>query len=160
MGDSLRTVTSYPTLPVHVSCECICLFVFFLPIICFAVLPSCSLNEYVCASGGCVSASLRCDGHDNCLDSSDEVSPLARPSHLTLNAPLSETVHKCNSEAKTEGHTSRYFGYTFEEDTTIPYKKLSGGKKQTDRLKWTSRSISSSYIYIYIYIHSTFLISE
>ena len=38
------------------------------------VAPSCSLNEYVCASGGCVSASLRCDGHDNCLDGSDEVS--------------------------------------------------------------------------------------
>lgn len=39
-----------------------------------SVLPTCSLNEYVCASGGCVSASLRCDGHDNCLDGSDEVS--------------------------------------------------------------------------------------
>lgn len=38
------------------------------------VVPSCSVNEYVCASGGCVSASLRCDGHDNCLDGSDEVS--------------------------------------------------------------------------------------
>lgn len=37
-------------------------------------VPSCSVNEYVCASGGCVSASLRCDGHDNCLDGSDEVS--------------------------------------------------------------------------------------
>lgn len=43
--------------------------------LCFAVLPSCSINEYVCASGGCVSASLRCDGHDNCPDSSDEVCP-------------------------------------------------------------------------------------
>lgn len=43
-----------------------------------AVVPSCSVNEYVCTSGGCVSASLRCDGHDNCLDGSDEVreSPL------------------------------------------------------------------------------------
>lgn len=40
----------------------------------FSVLPTCSVNEYVCASGGCVSASLRCDGHDNCLDGSDEVS--------------------------------------------------------------------------------------
>lgn len=40
----------------------------------FSVVPSCSVNEYVCASGGCVSASLRCDGHDNCLDGSDEVS--------------------------------------------------------------------------------------
>lgn len=40
----------------------------------FPVLPTCSVNEYVCASGGCVSASLRCDGHDNCLDGSDEVS--------------------------------------------------------------------------------------
>lgn len=39
-----------------------------------AVVPTCSVNEYVCASGGCVSASLRCDGHDNCLDGSDEVS--------------------------------------------------------------------------------------
>lgn len=47
----------------------------------FAVLPSCSINEYVCASGGCVSASLRCDGHDNCPDSSDEVCPSAKPSH-------------------------------------------------------------------------------
>ncbi|MEQ2307416.1 Low-density lipoprotein receptor- protein 1B, partial [Ameca splendens] len=36
-------------------------------------VPSCSVNEYVCASGGCVSASLRCDGHDNCLDGSDEI---------------------------------------------------------------------------------------
>ncbi|KAI2660780.1 Low-density lipoprotein receptor-related protein 1B [Labeo rohita] len=41
--------------------------------LCISLLPSCSLNEYVCASGGCVSASLRCDGHDNCLDSSDEM---------------------------------------------------------------------------------------
>lgn len=40
--------------------------------------PSCSVNEYVCASGGCVSASLRCDGHDNCLDGSDEVSAASR----------------------------------------------------------------------------------
>lgn len=41
------------------------------------VVPSCSVNEYVCASGGCVSASLRCDGHDNCLDGSDEVSSVS-----------------------------------------------------------------------------------
>lgn len=40
------------------------------------VVPTCSVNEYVCASGGCVSASLRCDGHDNCLDGSDEVSTM------------------------------------------------------------------------------------
>lgn len=161
MGDSLPTVTSYPTLPVHVSCECI--YVFFLPIIYFAVLPSCSLNEYVCASGGCVSASLRCDGHDNCLDSSDEVSPLARPSHLTLNAPLSETVHKCNSEAKTEGHTSRYFGYTFEEDTNIPYQKLWWWKKtnRSQQVKVDKQvNLFKLNIYIHIYIHSTFLISE
>lgn len=46
----------------------------------FPVLPTCSVNEYVCASGGCVSASLRCDGHDNCLDGSDEVSdPPTKP---------------------------------------------------------------------------------
>lgn len=44
-----------------------------------SVLPTCSLNEYVCASGGCVSASLRCDGHDNCLDGSDEVSAASPP---------------------------------------------------------------------------------
>ncbi len=88
----------------------------------FAVLPSCSLNEYVCASGGCVSASLRCDGHDNCLDSSDEVSPLARPSHLTSSAPLSETVHKCSRETKTKTCTSRYIGKRFKRDTTSHYK--------------------------------------
>ena len=44
------------------------------------VVPSCSVNEYVCTSGGCVSASLRCDGHDNCLDGSDEVSTASHDS--------------------------------------------------------------------------------
>lgn len=28
-----------------------------------------------------MSASLRCDGHDNCLDNSDEVCPPAKPFH-------------------------------------------------------------------------------
>lgn len=119
---SLPTDTSYLTLPVHISCVGICMWEWIFTIICFAVLPSCSLSEYVCASGGCVSASLRCDGHDNCLDSSDEVSPLARPSHLTSSAPLSETVHKCSRETKTKTCTSRYTGKRFKKDTTSHYR--------------------------------------
>lgn len=53
-----------------------------------SVLPTCSLNEYVCASGGCVSAGLRCDGHDNCLDGSDEVSAASPPPPPVANYPL------------------------------------------------------------------------
>lgn len=35
---------------------------------------SCGQNEYVCVGGGCVSASQRCDGQNDCSDGSDEVS--------------------------------------------------------------------------------------
>ncbi|MBN3314434.1 LRP1B protein, partial [Atractosteus spatula] len=39
---------------------------------CDQVVPSCSSSEYVCASGGCVSASLKCNGENDCTDASDE----------------------------------------------------------------------------------------
>lgn len=85
-----------------------------------------------------MSASLRCDGHDNCLDSSDEVSPLARPSHLTSSTPLSETVHKCSRETKTKTCTSRYIGKRFERDIASHYKtsvKKKRKKKKKDHSK-------------------------
>lgn len=66
----------------------------------FSVAPSCSLNEYVCASGGCVSASLRCNGHDNCVDGSDEVgSPVCGPVFM---CSLSVMFKKCHVLGKPE----------------------------------------------------------
>lgn len=35
--------------------------------------PTCSSSEYICASGGCISASLKCNGEYDCADGSDEV---------------------------------------------------------------------------------------
>jgi hypothetical protein len=35
--------------------------------------PVCSSSEYMCASGGCLSASLKCNGEPDCVDGSDEV---------------------------------------------------------------------------------------
>ncbi len=141
---NLPTDISYLTVPVHISCLCICMWRWIFTHHLFAVLPSCSLNEYVCASGGCVSASLRCDGHDNCLDSSDEVSPLARPSHLTSSAPLSETVHKCSRETKTKTCTSRYIGKRFKRDTTSHYKtSLEKTQIKADKSRQTGQSVQA-----------------
>lgn len=69
-------------LTISVISLCFCFLIVFIFNV-FLVLPSCLINEYVCASGGCVSASLRCDGHDDCLDSSDEVWLPARPSLMS-----------------------------------------------------------------------------
>lgn len=73
----------------------------------FPVLPTCSVNEYVCASGGCVSASLRCDGHDNCLDGSDEVSA-PPPTSFTVAAPTAATAGSIHQRALFSPTRSRH----------------------------------------------------
>lgn len=42
---------------------------------------TCTLKEFACASGECISARYRCDGDDDCTDKSDEVSYPSKKSH-------------------------------------------------------------------------------
>lgn len=50
--------------------------------------PVCSSSEYMCASGGCLSASLKCNGETDCVDGSDEV----KIYHLTKSYELHNAI--------------------------------------------------------------------
>lgn len=96
----------------------------------FPVLPTCSVNEYVCASGGCVSASLRCDGHDNCLDGSDEVSArLPSPAPPPPPAPFIKTLFSTPTVAS----------YPLEHQRTFP-RQWKGWKVLTSVASCPGRS--------------------
>lgn len=47
----------------------------------------CSATEFQCTSGQCVSGKMRCDGHPDCRDRSDEES--------CTNVPVCTTKHRC-----------------------------------------------------------------
>lgn len=47
----------------------------------------CSTTEFTCTNGQCVSGAMRCDGHSDCRDGSDEES--------CTKAPACATKHRC-----------------------------------------------------------------
>ncbi|KAM7391483.1 hypothetical protein PAMP_022171 [Pampus punctatissimus] len=53
----------------------------------FVAAEACSASEFKCTSGQCVSATVRCDGHPDCWDRSDEQS--------CTKAPVCTTKHRC-----------------------------------------------------------------
>ena len=58
---------------IPITCPIYRLLPFMVAVLCSLVSDSCSVAEFACLSGECLSSSVVCDGNANCMDRSDEM---------------------------------------------------------------------------------------